>query len=224
MSKCICSICGYIHDEEEGYPEGNIPPNTPWSDIPSTFTCPLCGAFKEDFVKQEDSSEKQEESKVSDNLVELPEELDYSSTELSAIFSNLSKGSEKQYDFELATMYNQLSLYYKVGYNSKVQPNFDKLKQLVDIDIDSNFTMANNVANKFKDRGALRALKWSEQVSKMINSHLKKLTQGSFKFLEDSNLYVCEICGFIHIGKEKPKICPVCKVPNIKMTQIKRGA
>lgn len=224
MSKYVCSICGYIHDEEEGYPEGDISPNTPWDLIPSSFTCPLCGAFKEDFNKLEESTDEVEVSLDTNTIVNLPEEIDYSTTELSAIFSNLSKGSEKQYDLELAELYNKLSIYYSGTPDSNVQLDFKDLKVMVEKDLDTNFLMANEISASHHDRGALRALKWSEQVSRMSNSHLKRLSQGSTDFLLDSNLYVCEICGFIHIGKEKPEICPVCKVPNIKMTQIKRGA
>lgn len=45
----MCVICGWIYDEEEGLPEEGIPPGTRWEDIPASFTCPECGASKEDF-------------------------------------------------------------------------------------------------------------------------------------------------------------------------------
>lgn len=48
-SKFMCVVCGYIYDEEEGDPEAGIPPGTLWADIPVTWTCPDCGASKEDF-------------------------------------------------------------------------------------------------------------------------------------------------------------------------------
>lgn len=45
----MCVVCGYIYDEAEGDPESGIAPGTRWEDIPLNWTCPDCGASKEDF-------------------------------------------------------------------------------------------------------------------------------------------------------------------------------
>ena len=45
----MCLICGFIYDEAEGSPEEDIPPGTRWEDVPMNWTCPECGARKEDF-------------------------------------------------------------------------------------------------------------------------------------------------------------------------------
>ena len=45
----MCLICGFIYDEAAGLPEEGIPPGTRWEDIPMNWTCPECGARKEDF-------------------------------------------------------------------------------------------------------------------------------------------------------------------------------
>ena len=45
----MCLICGFIFDEAAGLPEEGIPPGTRWKDIPMNWTCPECGARKEDF-------------------------------------------------------------------------------------------------------------------------------------------------------------------------------
>jgi len=45
----MCLICGFVYDEEEGLPEEGVPPGTRWEDIPMNWTCPECGARKEDF-------------------------------------------------------------------------------------------------------------------------------------------------------------------------------
>lgn len=47
--KFMCVVCGYIYDEEMGDPEDGIAPGTRWEDIPITWSCPDCGAAKEDF-------------------------------------------------------------------------------------------------------------------------------------------------------------------------------
>jgi len=45
----MCLICGWIFDEAAGDPEHGIAPGTAWSDVPMNWTCPECGARKEDF-------------------------------------------------------------------------------------------------------------------------------------------------------------------------------
>jgi rubredoxin len=45
----MCLICGWIYDEATGAPEDGITPGTKWEDVPINWTCPECGARKEDF-------------------------------------------------------------------------------------------------------------------------------------------------------------------------------
>ena len=45
----MCIICGYVYDERLGEPDEGIAPGTRWEDIPEDWTCPDCGASKDDF-------------------------------------------------------------------------------------------------------------------------------------------------------------------------------
>ena len=45
----MCLICGWVYDEQAGLPEEGIAPGTLWEDVPMNWTCPECGARKEDF-------------------------------------------------------------------------------------------------------------------------------------------------------------------------------
>jgi len=45
----MCLICGWIYDEAAGDAEHGIAPGTPWEAVPMNWTCPECGARKEDF-------------------------------------------------------------------------------------------------------------------------------------------------------------------------------
>lgn len=45
----MCLICGYIYSEAAGIPDEGIAPGTKWEDVPINWTCPECGARKEDF-------------------------------------------------------------------------------------------------------------------------------------------------------------------------------
>ena len=45
----MCLICGFVYDEAAGIPDEGIAPGTRWDDVPMNWTCPECGARKEDF-------------------------------------------------------------------------------------------------------------------------------------------------------------------------------
>jgi rubredoxin len=45
----MCLICGWMYDEAQGDPDTGIAPGTLWADVPMNWTCPECGARKEDF-------------------------------------------------------------------------------------------------------------------------------------------------------------------------------
>jgi len=48
-AKYMCLICGYIYDEAAGVPDEGIAAGTKWDEVPMNWTCPECGARKEDF-------------------------------------------------------------------------------------------------------------------------------------------------------------------------------
>lgn len=47
MQKWVCTVCGYVYDPALG--EGDIPPGTPFEELPEDWVCPLCGVGKENF-------------------------------------------------------------------------------------------------------------------------------------------------------------------------------
>jgi rubredoxin len=49
LKSWMCLICGWIYDEAAGLPEEGIAPGTRWEDVPMNWTCPECGARKDDF-------------------------------------------------------------------------------------------------------------------------------------------------------------------------------
>ena len=49
VRKWICTVCGFIYDEEKGMPEEGIAVQTCWEDIPNDWECPDCGVGKSDF-------------------------------------------------------------------------------------------------------------------------------------------------------------------------------
>lgn len=53
MDKYVCTICGYVYDPEQGDSDNEIPAGTSFEDLPDDWECPVCGAGKEDFEKEE---------------------------------------------------------------------------------------------------------------------------------------------------------------------------
>lgn len=55
MDKYICRVCANIYDPVKGDSEGNIPPGTPFENLPDNWICPVCGSSKDkyEFLSQE---------------------------------------------------------------------------------------------------------------------------------------------------------------------------
>lgn len=53
MDKYLCIICGYVYIPEDGDPDNGVEPGTSFEDIPDDWTCPICGAEKDQFEKEE---------------------------------------------------------------------------------------------------------------------------------------------------------------------------
>jgi rubredoxin len=51
MDKYECTVCGYVYDPEEGDPDNDIEPGISFEDLPDDWTCPVCGAAKDEFEK-----------------------------------------------------------------------------------------------------------------------------------------------------------------------------
>lgn len=49
MKSYMCVSCGFVYEEERGWPEQGLPPGTRWEDVPENWRCPECDAGKSDF-------------------------------------------------------------------------------------------------------------------------------------------------------------------------------
>ena len=50
----ICELCGYVYDPAEGDADGGVKPGMKFEEIPDDWSCPVCGATKDDFSPQDD--------------------------------------------------------------------------------------------------------------------------------------------------------------------------
>lgn len=222
MKRYICSVCGYVYEEKAGIPGAGIAPGTAWQALPTAWVCPLCGApksaFREDAALSVSSAvTRQAAPPQEDKLHQM------SFAELSALCSNLAKGCEKQYLAREAELYNRLAAYYKACAPDGTEGTVQALAAGTQADLETGFAPAWAAAKQQADRGALRVLTWSEKATRMLDALLARYQNEGGAFMENTNVYVCDICGFIYIGDEPPAICPVCKVPSLKILQVQRG-
>lgn len=218
MKQYKCSVCGYIYDEAKGIPEAGIAPGTKWEDLPDNWTCPLCGASKAEFHEvgaPADAPKKVEKIVPQQDMKEL------TPLETSILCSNLAKGCEKQYKKEEAALFLELAAYFKAASSPAKDAGMDHLLALINQDLEQGLPAAKQAAETDpKDRGALRALTWSDKVSHIQKSLLERWQKEGDAILKDTNVWVCTICGFIYIGAELPALCPVCKVPGWKFEKV----
>lgn len=221
MKKYVCSVCGFIYDEAKGLPEAGIAPGTGWEDLPDDWVCPLCGAAKTEFEKQDAQAPPKKTLPVMEVSADMKE---LSPLEMSILCSNLARGCEKQYKTEEAELFKELAGYYKAVSALAESPSFKTLLDLIEKDLGERFPTANAVSADLKDRGALRALTWSEKVTRILKSLLTRYEKEGDAMLENTGVYVCTICGFLFVGDNLPGICPVCKVPSWKFEKIEGRA
>ena len=53
MDKYVCGPCGYVYDPAEGDADGGIDAGTAFADLPEDWVCPVCGAAKDEFEKEQ---------------------------------------------------------------------------------------------------------------------------------------------------------------------------
>ena len=210
--KYKCTICGYIYDDAAGR----------WEDLPEDWKCPVCGAPKSAFVPLEENVKKEEKKPVSSSpYASKPHEM--SALELSMICSNLARGCEKQYMTKQMEEFRQLAAFFRAQEPPAEEADTEKLLALVEEDLHSGYPAARQAAEKQQDRGALRALTWNEKVTTIVQALLKQYEEKGDAMLENTNVWVCTVCGFIWIGKAPPEVCPVCKVPAWKFEKAEGG-
>ena len=53
MTRYVCDVCGWVYDPQQGDPDGDIAPGTPFEALPEDWVCPECGAEKDQFSPEQ---------------------------------------------------------------------------------------------------------------------------------------------------------------------------
>ena len=144
--------------------------------------------------------------------------------ELAAVCTNLSKACAKQMRQEEADLFGKLSDYYGKQANIQQGKSFKDLSALIEQDLSQGYAKANKVVLAEQDRGGQRALVWGEKATKLLKSLLVRYERQGSSLLENTSVFVCDICGFVYVGEQPPEVCPVCKVPSFKILPVRKEA
>lgn len=209
----VCTICGYIYDEAK---EG-----VPFAQLPDTWVCPLCGAAKSAFVPEAAQPAAPAPRKP---VVIDPDAQKLSPGAMAALFSNLARGCEKQYKPKEQALFLEIADYFAAAAPEVSDADEKLIAQLVQTDLTEHYPNLTTAAVEAQDRGTQRICVWGEKVTRMVQSLLARYEKEGEAFLEENDVWVCTVCGFIYVGKSAPALCPVCKVPDWKFEKIERRA
>lgn len=213
--KYVCSVCGYVYDEAK---EGK-----PFADLPESWVCPLCGAGKSAFVPQQEAQASKPSQPAAP--IQIHEDMkQLSAGELSALCSNLARGCEKQYQEEEAALFRQIANFFAAAVPPVEDAGTAQLARLIQQDLQEGYPALHGAAAEEGDRGTQRICVWGEKVTNILQTLLQRWEKEGDAFLQDTQVWVCTVCGFIYVGDTAPELCPVCKVPAWKFEKVEGRA
>jgi len=136
-----------------------------------------------------------------------------------AVLSNAAKALEKQHHGDLAARIKSLESRLLVK-STGTGAAWDAVAGECVSQLEDTYPGLFAAAREHEDRGVLRALTWGEKVTKIQKSLLARYQSQGEALLEGKHLYVCQACGFIAVADSIPEICPVCKAPASRFSQI----
>lgn len=211
----VCSICGYVYDEAK---QGK-----PFAALPETWTCPLCGAAKSAFAPEAAAKSAAPAPTVAPPAPAHGDMQKLSPGALSILCSNLARGCEKQYKEEEAALFREIADWFAAAAPAAQETGVDALASRIGEDL-AAYPALNAAAVQAGDRGTQRICVWGEKVTAILKTLLERYRREGEAMLRDADIWVCSVCGFAYVGKEPPRLCPVCKVPEWKFEKIEGRA
>ncbi len=213
--KYVCQVCGYIYDEgKEGIP---------FADLPGDWRCPWCKASKDNFQPEAGGPAPRPvvtaaaPAPIGDAGSAMPK--GWSAGQLAALCSNLARGCEKQYKGREQAWFQELADYFAAKAPAAADDSVERLAAELLTDVEQ-YPAVRRTADDAGDRGAARICVWGEKVTRMLASLVQRYRQEGEAMLEETDVWVCSVCGFVYIGEAPPERCPVCKVPDWKFDKI----
>ena len=121
-------------------------------------------------------------------------------------------------------MFRQLADFFDCAVPAVPDADIAKLSALIQGDLEEGYPALRGAAQQVSDRGTQRICVWGEKVTNILNSLVQRYQREGEAFLENTQVWVCTVCGFVYVGDKSPELCPVCKVPAWKFEKIEGGA
>ena len=115
-------------------------------------------------------------------------------------------------------LFRELSRHYEELESAKTG-SLDDVIDMVSSDINS-FSKAMEVFSKYDDRGAKRVVNWASKSTNIMKVIIDTYKEKGIDYIKNTKIWVCDICGFIYVGDNPPKVCPVCRVPSVKILEV----
>lgn len=222
--KYKCTICKYEYDPAQGDPTQGIAPGTPFEALPADWKCPRCKQGKEKF-------EPVAEVKASNPYAGTQTEKN-----LHAAFAGESEARNKYTYFASKAKkegYEQIAaLFLQTAENEKEHAKlwFKELngigntaENLAAAAAGENYEwtdMYDRMAREAEEEGfkeIAAKMRGVAAIEKRHEERYLKLVENIEKGLvfsrEGDRIWKCRNCGHLVIGKNAPKICPVCAHP-----------
>lgn len=207
----VCTVCGFVYDQTQQ--------DKPFSELPSDWVCPWCGADKGLFEVKDASV--QTTAPVVEPLAKIDDKpRSLNPMALSALCSNLARGCEKQYNTQAQADFQALSDWFKMVSPSIDNTDTTQLLDILETDLFTNYPTLTALAKRKGDRGTQRVCVWCEKVTRILANLLRRYIDQGPSLLDSTNVWVCSVCGFVYVGDDAPELCPVCKVPSWKFDKI----
>jgi rubrerythrin len=136
-------------------------------------------------------------------------------------------------DFFLETAENEKAhakIWFQLLHGGDISPTADNLADGAAGEHYEWTEMYKGFAATAREEGFNRIAFLFEAVAKIEKEHeerylalLKTLKDGKIFESDESEIWICKECGYIHIGKKAPEKCPVCDHPKAYFTRRVKG-
>ena len=156
-------------------------------------------------------------------LDKVRQEGDLSPSILAVAFGNLAQATARQQRPNMAKLLSALSQSFHIQAMNEAAPEMaeagaetwlDALQVETKAQLGREYDDAIAQTGVLGERGALRALVWGRKVSVVQVSLLARFLKQGGALVEDTQIHVCEACGFVMIRADAPDVCPICKAPS----------
>ena len=214
----ICSICGYVYDEEK---EG-----VPFSGLPDTWVCPLCRAAKSLFAPERQPETASapvtpalsRETNVPDEAPELLSP--WSSPPCAPTWPEAARSSTRRrkrpYFRRLPTISRR-----RLPPPRMTAAAWQACSRMI---WTGGIRLSTAPPESWATAAPRESASGGEKVTMILNSLAQRYRAEGPSFLKYTQIWVCSVCGFVFVGNEPPELCPVCKVPAWKFDKIEGRA